>query len=66
MMQMEIDLTAIRERLGITQAELARRAGVDLSTVWRWENQGVPTRGPARAFLEGLAREADATKGAAA
>lgn len=51
-------VAAIRFRLGLTQTELAERARVDLATVWRWENEGVPTRGVARAYLEGLAREA--------
>lgn len=56
-MQNEIDLSALRKRHKLTQADLARLAGVDLSTVWRWENEGVPKRGPARAFLENLAKQ---------
>lgn len=32
-----IDVAALRARLGLTQAELARRLGVDTQTVWRWE-----------------------------
>lgn len=58
-MQNEIlDLPAIRKVLDLTQADLAKRAGVDVSTVWRWENEGVPRRGPARAFLDRLADDA--------
>lgn len=53
-----LDLPAIRKKLDITQADLAKQAGVDVSTVWRWENDGVPERGPARAFLERLAADA--------
>ncbi|KAB2725430.1 helix-turn-helix transcriptional regulator [Brucella intermedia] len=55
-----IDLPAIRRILKLTQTQLAEMAGVNLSTVWRWENEGVPTRGPAKAFIDRLA--SDATK----
>jgi len=56
----DLDLPSIRETLSLTQADLAKQAGVDVSTVWRWENEGVPKRGPARAFLERLAEDARA------
>ena len=58
---MQIDnlsLPEIRKALNLTQADLAKEAGVDVSTVWRWENEGVPSRGPARAFLDRLAADA--------
>lgn len=58
-MQSELDLPKIRQCLGLTQADLARQAGVDVSTVWRWENDGVPSRGSARAFLDRLAADAE-------
>lgn len=51
-------IQAVRKTLELSQADLAKRAGVNVSTVWRWENGGVPENGPARAFLEGLARDA--------
>ena len=57
-MDTELDVTAIRKTLALTQADLAKQAGVDVSTVWRWENEGVPSRGPARAFLDRLAEDA--------
>ena len=57
MMSEILDLPLIRRKLKITQADLAKQAGVDVSTVWRWENDGVPERGPARAFLERLAAD---------
>ncbi|RRY22281.1 XRE family transcriptional regulator [Brucella anthropi] len=53
-----IDLPAIRRTLKLTQTQLAEMAGVNLSTVWRWENEGVPTRGPAKAFIDRLASDA--------
>lgn len=65
-MQNAIDLSSIRSALGLTQAELARRAGVNITTVWRWENEGIPERGPARAFLERLAEDAEHAKAGAA
>lgn len=54
----EIHLPTIRAKLGLTQADLAARAGVNITTVWRWENEGIPTKGPARAFLERLSEDA--------
>ncbi|QTN02421.1 helix-turn-helix domain-containing protein [Ochrobactrum sp. EEELCW01] len=53
-----IDLPAIRRTLKLTQTQLAEMAGVNLSTVWRWENEGLPTRGPAKAFIDRLAIDA--------
>lgn len=57
-MHTSIDLPGIRAKLGLTQAALAERAGVNITTVWRWENEGIPDKGPARAFLERLAEDA--------
>ena len=63
MQNAQIDLPAIRRTLNMTQADLAKEAGVNLSTVWRWENEGLPTRGPAKAFIDRLALDAAKTKG---
>lgn len=49
-----IDLASIRRTLKLTQPQLAEMAGVNLSTVWRWENEGVPRRGAAKAFIDRL------------
>jgi transcriptional regulator with XRE-family HTH domain len=46
-----------RERLGESQAEFAKRFGVDQSAVSRWETQGVPSRGPAEAIVERVLAE---------
>lgn len=51
------DLKKLRKNLKLTQAQLAEKVGVNHATIWRWENEGVPTRGPARAYLEKLAEE---------
>ncbi|MEN5277335.1 helix-turn-helix domain-containing protein [Brucella sp. TWI432] len=53
-----LNIPAIRKALNLTQSELAGMAGVNLSTVWRWENDGIPKRGPARALLDRLNEEA--------
>ncbi len=58
MSETPLDIPAIRKALNLTQSQLADMAGVNLSTVWRWENDGVPKRGPARALLDRLKAEA--------
>lgn len=57
-MNYAVDLKALRKSLNLTQAQLAEKVGVNLATVWRWENEGIPSRGPARAYLNKLAEEA--------
>lgn len=57
MMETTLDIRALRKALSLTQTQLAEMAGVNLSTVWRWENDGIPTRGPARALLDRLWNE---------
>jgi DNA-binding transcriptional regulator YiaG len=47
----------LRERLGESQAEFARRFRVDQSTVHRWEIAGGPARGPAALAVEQIIRE---------
>lgn len=60
MMQETLDIPAIRAAHGLTQQGLADLAGVNLSTVWRWENVS-PPKGSARALLRKLREEAPAT-----
>lgn len=57
-MEQAIDVKAIRENLGLTQAQLGEKVGVDQSTVSNWE-RGMPPRGPARKLLESLALSPD-------
>lgn len=45
-----LDIKQIRKNRGLTQKDLADLVGVNLSTVWRWEN-GQPPKGTARALL---------------
>lgn len=49
-MEQEIDIKALRSKLGLTQAALAAAIGVDQSTVSLWES-GMKPRGPARRLL---------------
>lgn len=66
-MDQPLNVRAIRQELGLTQAQLGEAVGVDQSTVSNWEN-GMPPRGPARKLLENLVadRPASASTGAAA
>lgn len=52
-MENEIDVKAIRDTLGLTQAGLAEQVGVDQSTISNWEKGQAP-RGPARKLLLSL------------
>ena len=44
-------IAATRKRLKMSQADLGRLLGVNIATVWRWENVGVPTQGTAAGTL---------------
>lgn len=45
-------ITRLRKAKGWTQSQMAEHFGVNLSTVWRWENEGVPARGATRKAIE--------------
>lgn len=47
-----IDIKSLRKSLNITRADLAAEFGVDISTVCRWENEGLPDRGTSRKAVE--------------
>lgn len=49
----QIDVKALREHRGLTQAQLGELVGVDQSTVSNWE-RGIPPRGPALKLLQSL------------
>ena len=53
----EVDIRALRERLGESQAAFGDRFGVDQSTIHRWETKGCPRRGPARRMIDDLVAE---------
>jgi len=61
-----IDVTAIRTRLGLSQAEFAARFGFKLDAVQNWEQGRRRPDGAARAFLRVIEREPDAVQRALA
>ncbi len=62
----EIDVKAIRRKLGMTQAEFARSFGFGLDAVQNWEQGRRRPEGAARAFLKVIDREPDAVRRALA
>lgn len=55
-----VDVRAIRRRLGLTQAEFARRFGFSPGSVRNWEQGHRTPQGPARVLLRVIDREPDA------
>jgi putative transcriptional regulator len=53
----EIDVRAIRGRLGLTQQEFAVRFGFNINTLRHWEQGRRVPEGPARAYLLVIDRE---------
>jgi transcriptional regulator with XRE-family HTH domain len=51
-MEHENPIILLRRRKGWTQTQMAEHFGVNLSTVWRWENEGIPERGATRKAIE--------------
>jgi putative transcriptional regulator len=62
----EVDVAAIRRRLGLSQAEFASRFGFKLDAVQNWEQGRRRPDGAARAFLRVIEREPDAVQRALA
>lgn len=48
----DVDIKKLRKIRNWTQEEMGNHFGVDKSTVWRWENEGVPDRGVTRKAIE--------------
>jgi transcriptional regulator with XRE-family HTH domain len=51
-MAQHLSLKALRLARGWTQQQAAEYFGVDKATFWRWEKEGIPSRGPSRRFIE--------------
>ena len=62
----EVDVAAIRRRLGLSQAEFASRFGFKLDAVQNWEQGRRRPDGAARAFLRVIEREPEAVQRALA
>ncbi len=58
----EIDVKAIRGRLGLTQREFAIRFGFSVNTVRHWEQGRRVPEGPTRAYLLVIDREPKAVQ----
>ena len=57
-----VDVTALRRRLGLTQARFAARYGFKLATVRDWEQGRRRPGGPARVLLSVIDREPEAVE----
>ena len=58
----EIDVKAIRARLGMTQEEFAGRFGFSIKTLRHWEQRQRTPEGPARAYLLVIDRDPKAVR----
>lgn len=56
----EVDVAAIRRRLGLSQSDFAARFGFRLDALQNWEQGRRRPDGAARAFLRVIEREPDA------
>ena len=56
------DLSELRDRLGLTQAELGKRLGVRKNTVWRWEHEHRRIPETVAKLVQYLAKEVRAEK----
>lgn len=57
-----VDVRAIRRRLGLSQAQFARRFGFSLDAVQNWEQGRRQPEASARLFLKVIAREPKAVQ----
>ena len=55
-----IDVKALRERIGLTQAEFSRMIGVSIKTLQNWEQGRREPEGPAKALLRVVEKEPQA------
>ena len=59
-----IDVKALRAKLGLTQAEFARRYALDIDTLQNWEQGRCQPDRPAQAYLRAIAAAPDAVAAA--
>ena len=62
----EIDVKAIRRKLGMSQAQFAASFGFGLDAVQNWEQGRRPPEGAARALLKVIKRQPEAVRRALA
>lgn len=58
----EIDVKAVRTKLGMTQLEFASRFGFSIKTLQQWEQKQRVPEGPTRAYLLVIDRDPDAVQ----
>ena len=58
----EIDVKAIRTKLGMTQLEFASRFGFSIKTLQQWEQKQRVPEGPTRAYLFVIDRDPQAVQ----
>ncbi len=58
----EVDVKAIRTRLGLTQQQFAGRFGFSVNTLRHWEQGARQPEGPARAYLIVIDRAPEAVE----
>lgn len=58
----EVDVKAIRAKLGMTQQEFAARFGFSIKTLQHWEQKHRAPEGPTRAYLLVIDRDPDAVQ----
>jgi putative transcriptional regulator len=56
----DVDVKALRERIGFTQAQFSRMFGVSIRTLQNWEQGRREPEGPAKALLRVVEREPQA------
>jgi putative transcriptional regulator len=61
-----VDVKAVRQRLGKSQAEFARMIGISVATLRNWEQGRRRPEGPARALLKVAAMNPEAVAAALA
>lgn len=58
----DVDVRAIRAKLGLSQVEFAQAFGVSVAAIRNWEQQRRIPRGPARVLLHVIDREPEAVR----
>ena len=56
----DVDVAALRERLGLTQEQFAKAFGVTTATLRNWEQGRREPKGPARVLLNVIEKEPEA------
>ena len=58
----DVDVKAIRKKLGLSQARFAARFGFNVRVLQDWERKRHLPTGPVRAYLKGIERDPEAVE----